>query len=829
MKKHLFDKKLIILFSSLFVASSIMSFQNVDAKVNAVDTLEEKEDGHTFCSQSSKVIIACEDPERVSDENVLTYHFNSRAAIKDVKVTGNVTLIDSSIELEKFAITVKVLEKECEANIQVETVEGTCYYSLFFCKNNGAYYSSNLSMDTAKYKAGVPLSYELTESNREDSEPRDPNIRRGIGTSGTVGGAIWWTDDDGNSFPLLGAKVKLTIAGALWYSSTVYTDDIGMFDFTYNDIWYVGTGKPSITIYTETENISVKNSNSNTYSYTYNFNSVGGNHTFIKNFTIAENGDFTKALQILQAGYYYSEFAKSLNNGNSISDCQILFPYSSAFEGTSYSNNTIYLEPDSVAIPGHPKVHAAWDVIGHEYGHHIEHYFGFSFYGASYNHEVKTNGIDHLYQTSQVYTLSDSKNAALKVAMLEGLATFLGIYAQSTFPSDIRTSIATVGDTLYTPFNDQDDDIDAYDCAYGDSSETVVACILYKLVSPETDDYDRFHISINTLWNIIKQNPQSPRFDLFINRLYQNIYDKQNIAKLLEAYGVIGSTLERTGGDYVDVRPTFTWSAFMGSQLMRYNEFDLVFLNANKTLIFKKEHIQTSGLVNVSYTLTEFEWVTLTGGLGSRYYVYFVARETTNFVSGNYESRHFSFDKPTDFLNKPQIKANEWGFEPQYFFETNKWKQTSIPVTDHGLTITHDRLRCGYIENSYVVLSPRRQNAGLAYLTMSFDIPVYSYLFSTALWSSNEGLSASDSTAVIEVMDEYGNWAEDFDLLNDVNLPIRTQNFYRCAVYHHEGIYGLRFVLTSQAVGNNNKGRLCLDDFVFSIDPNDMYFTNTNY
>ena len=150
---------------------------------------------------------------------------------------------------------------------------------------------------------------------------------------------------------------------------------------------------------------------------------------------------------------------------------------------------------------------------------------------------------------------------------------------------------------------------------------------------------------------------------------------------------------------------------------------------------------------------------------------------------------------------------------------------------NHGLTITHDRLRCGYIENSYVVLSARRENAGLAYLTMKFDQPVYSYMFGITLWSTSEGLNSYDSTAVVESMDEHGTWHEDMNLMTDLpnGFSIRTQQIDRDETAHTEGIYGLRVVLTSSAIGTRNKGRLCLDDLVLKTDPNDLWFISTFY
>jgi len=187
--------------------------------------------------------------------------------------------------------------------------------------------------------------------------------------------------------------------------------------------------------------------------------------------------------------------------------------------------------------------------------------------------------------------------------------------------------------------------------------------------------------------------------------------------------------------------------------------------------------------------------------------------------------------QPDDFNKKVQIKPEERGFEPQYFFESNKKGHASTTISDHNLFISTERLRCGYIENSYVVLSPKRENAGKAYLELRFDKPVYSYMFGIALWSKNEGLDNATCTAIVESMDIKENWKEDFDLLNDLpnGFSIKSDHIDRYETLHKEGIYGLRFTLTSPATGNRNKGRVCIDDLVFNLDKDDLNFISTSY
>lgn len=188
-----------------------------------------------------------------------------------------------------------------------------------------------------------------------------------------------------------------------------------------------------------------------------------------------------------------------------------------------------------------------------------------------------------------------------------------------------------------------------------------------------------------------------------------------------------------------------------------------------------------------------------------------------------------------DMLSSKTYLCHE-GFEGRYYFaneindidsveeDTNNIRFSTF--TKSGLTITTERLRCGYIEDSYINLSPRRKNAGYAYLEMSFNKPVYSILYSIGLWSSSEDL---DGTATLFVKDGNNNWSKVQDLLS-LQLKTKEQGYNRYSYYFANGIYGLRFECTSTATGSRNKGRLSIDDIVFGTksgtNENKFYITS---
>ena len=142
------------------------------------------------------------------------------------------------------------------------------------------------------------------------------------------------------------------------------------------------------------------------------------------------------------------------------------------------------------------------------------------------------------------------------------------------------------------------------------------------------------------------------------------------------------------------------------------------------------------------------------------------------------------------------------------------------------MNISTRRLRCGYIENSYIILSPRRENAGEAYFEMNFDKKVYAFLYSVCLWSNSENL---DGIAIIEVKDANGNWSQLVDIKTSNQLKNKSDGLNRYVMQCPNGIYGIRFKCTATATGTRNKGRLCIDDLVFCTNPNNTQFITTGY
>ncbi len=156
------------------------------------------------------------------------------------------------------------------------------------------------------------------------------------------------------------------------------------------------------------------------------------------------------------------------------------------------------------------------------------------------------------------------------------------------------------------------------------------------------------------------------------------------------------------------------------------------------------------------------------------------------------------------------ITPEDYGFEQEYFFYN---KEHTFEVGD--LSIRTYRLRTGFIENEYINLSPKRENAGDAFLEYWFSKPVRSFDLNLSYWQIKDVLSPLNSTAYFSVLykNDDGNyyWVHATDLLNDISLTTDryNQNNYQYSYIKNE-IYGFRFVMQAPATGSSNSGRLSI-------------------
>lgn len=155
----------------------------------------------------------------------------------------------------------------------------------------------------------------------------------------------------------------------------------------------------------------------------------------------------------------------------------------------------------------------------------------------------------------------------------------------------------------------------------------------------------------------------------------------------------------------------------------------------------------------------------------------------------------------------------DYGFEQQYFFY-EKTKTVTLASEEFSTT----RLRCGYIEEEYIVLSPRRKDAGTAYLIYSFTKNITQLNVDLTMWSGTEYLYTNDSKALLQYKDTDGNWVTILDLLNDITLSTDRTNPTNYTILFPENTKEFRFYVTSTGTGTRNKGRICIGNMDIFIE-----------
>lgn len=296
-----------------------------------------------------------------------------------------------------------------------------------------------------------------------------------------------------------------------------------------------------------------------------------------------------------------------------------------------------------------------------------------------------------------------------------------------------------------------------------------------------------------------------------------SIYDEYGeLTQTCSCFSMIPTEIE-ISSNYLDVNPTFKWDSLIKE---KWSKKDTLYHTLSIVRSNRYEVFQIDDIFDNEYTLTTQEWKKVINDVADpSYYVHItIGSDTYTYWDDFYCS--VLFEEPNRYLLKSSFLPQDWGIEGRYYFqnELDSLSVSSEPdrmyatTTQNGLTINTERLRCGYIEKSYIVLSPRRKNAGRAYFEMNFDKPVYSFMYRACMWSASENL---DGIAIIQTKDSSENWTTLKDIPISA-LKTKENGLTQFSEMTLSGIYGLRFETTATATGDRNKGRFCLGDIVFS-------------
>lgn len=820
-----------ILYSNYFSINSNLE------KVSTLDTNNSEsikmEMDNGFSIEVSN-LLDCYDTDLINLTVLLT-----NGDLTNFEISGG-EIVSSAInnEDQSASLTIKVTSPSAELNINALDIDGQVRNDcVYFAKNGTKVFASKTSLNSAKisiYKEQLQNDL-ITEKDfiniRQEifaDSLNNNNLIINTSTDIEVDALINWEDLYSVEHPLSYTRVELrkrTYIGAEYdfpyFDTSVdsgYTDGNGQITFEYNnvDLLYNKFGY-YVRVYAEGINTKVvDNSEKDVYYWDSEIANGLTNGELYYRPVIDMTTDLGKAFQVSQAIIYGSKYAKVLNGGQDISDCTLVLDD----EGAYYSPGSKEIHIDFLANEGsssvsRPKGYEDWDVILHEYSHHIQNHFGNIDNSPGGQHYINTNNADDRVNGTPT---ANNKIQGINLAWGEGWATYNGQVIQDYFSDELST-IKYACDSEYNASNGVKYSL--LDYGYngqdpkGEANECVVSQILYKLADTRTDSYDKFGYGDMYLWNLVKNN-SIKTFSQFNTRLNSATSQNQKhlLGKFYAEYNISPTNIVLTYGNFIDALPTFEWTGNGGSRYFSNDTFSLTFKNESNVVLFTQSSIK-----DTKYTLTKAQWDLVRNSPGDSYSVYVTGTASAYYSTGPYYSECYFFEKPTEFLTRYLITPSDYEFTGAYV--TTK---TTTPVTAGDLTFETTRYRCGFIENEYINLSPRRDNYRKAYLEYKFDKPVYHIEVAMAFWSDDERYDAYGNEAIAEFNYkniDNGSWEDySFDLLN-AGLPTDRTKPITLEFDIPNGTKEFRFYaeflkVTGQT--DRNKGRICIGNMIVTTE-----------
>lgn len=475
-------------------------------------------------------------------------------------------------------LTIKLSNNSITANAETESVSTES----FFDDEDAIEGDSNqFEINNSEEDCNKSTSAESSESDSEeiDKSSDDENLVT------KIEGNLQWYDDNYKLHPLRKVKIELFSVlnekGDLELLESTFSDDSGYFIFQF---LIENESEFSIKVYAGDGNIIVKYSDDIIYN-AFQKIVIAPGETITLNYDFDMKYNLGKAFQISQAAITARDFAQEMMAGKCPSDISIYYPSDIK---TSYFPNrkAIYL-CDNIRYKNYPPLYASWDVIMHEYGHHIE--FELDIIGADPNeHYINANDADNL----------KDKYQGVLLAWAESWNTVFGMIAQQYY-SEKLNNIETVGDSYYTSNNLINYDINKDNEMLGEACEDSIIGVLWDLYDDdyETETNDPIALGFKGFWDVTTES-HAKTFSEFINHFYK-AYPQyiENIALNLSYFKMAADELTIKNDAYL------SWTGEGGSKLYPNNKFYLSFYDKYKKLVFNTQDLDMN-----TYVLTSADW-----------------------------------------------------------------------------------------------------------------------------------------------------------------------------------------------------------------------------
>ena len=526
-----------------------------------------------------------------------------------------------------------------------------------------------------------------------------------------VYGTLNWIDSSGVEHPLRQMKVKIyakTSVGDVLLATTS-SDNAGNYVFSSNGFGPLFENSYLtifIKIFADDDNVCVKKNLTSVYcseDSQLSVISLGGSTdsswTYIP-MTVDTNldglnSDYGKAFQIYQAIITARDYAQEMI-GEMPPDVPVYYPCGNICEYNTdpydYIGMAIYITGNA-AENNYPESYESWDLIMHEYGHHVQTVV-----------DITSNpGVPHDSSKNDADVLQN-KDEGIRLAWAESWPTVFGLMAQDYY-KDLLTNIDTVNNSWYTAYNGVNYNIENNPICLGEACERSIMSVLWDLFDDANDDIDTITLGHEAFWVVTTGN-QSKTFHEFIQYFY-DMYPSyiDDIGKNLTYYGMAtsrprmlnSSTLSET------TPPIFSWIPQGGSVSFPNNSFVLIFYDEAGN-----EILRTPRVTATTYTLTQSQWNVVRNSSGDTYSVAVAAKQTDSPITGDYISwKSNSYSKSDIHYHSYTDHCEEYSStQHKAYCICGEYKAYDHNYTESIITDTSHRLAClcGYIgesENHY--------------------------------------------------------------------------------------------------------------------------------
>lgn len=447
---------------------------------------------------------------------------------------------------------------------------------------------------------------------------------------------VEWVDGNGNAHPLRGIKIQVKGISLI----TGYTNDFGEMYFSQLP------GHVSIVAYAGDDNIEVRKDGGECYSYELEKDFEITEQITLE-YKIRMNTVEGQAFQISQAIITARDFAYEMMGRKIPSPVSVLYPKGD--HAYYYADRTIHLAARDGEHKDCPPIYASWDLIMHEYGHHIQNELNLTEFVEKPNEHWAEPSLNYHY----------GKNKGIRLAWVESWPTVFGLIAQKYyFEQGLLSNIQTVGDSCYTAYNILETDVNMREITQGEACEGSIEGLLWDLFDDDVEENDTIALGYHDFWDITTKT-HCKTFSDFIKVFYDtypNLID--NIGANLAYYDIAANNLNVTNVS-LDNLPEFTWNRG-GGPLSSYqnNLFLLKLYDSNNNLLVTDEISHNSSYTVPKYILDENQWKQVLNTAGNYFYWTVEAKnDLGNNVTGPYIAPKHQVSKPvsvqTITLNRP--------------------------------------------------------------------------------------------------------------------------------------------------------------------------------